>query len=406
MRVLTARRTRMSTTLTATTGPLFPSATHPAAQGEATVVDTGSAPAGVDTELRRLIDSYRALIRDRAIRAPVPYEFVRELGKGRQGIVFLAMRQGGRGCLTRHAVKLHDPGIYSSADRYWTDMGRLASQVSKLQPVHSDNLVMRETYDETAGIGYLQMAVIDGIDLQFLLGGTHLAIARSQSTDEEWDHFMATLFRVEDGRFMLQPGVALYILRRVLMGLMVLHESGFLHADIKPSNIMIDRMGSVKLVDFGRAVEIGERISILLGSPLYMAPETHRLEAAIVQSDLFSTGLVGLEMLRGESLRDCVEMSDEELLRFKLTLVDHVEAMLPEHIRRSKRLVKVLRRFLHPQPGNRYPSARDAEESYYRLRGIYREMGLDADAEYDRELLRYLEKITDPATGHLNPRLE
>ncbi len=371
-----------------------------------TAVETAPAPTAPDPDLRRLVENYHELIRERGVRYPVPYQFSRELGKGRQGIVYLALRHGARGCLTRHAVKLHDPGIYSSAEKYWIDMGRLASQVSKLQPVHSDNLVMRETYDETNGIGYLQMAVIDGIDLQFLLGGTHLAIARSQSTDEEWAHFMATLFRLEDGRFMLQPGVALYILRRVLMGLMVLHESGFLHADIKPSNIMIDRMGSVKLVDFGRAVEVGEPISILLGSPLYMAPETHRLEPSLVQSDLFSTGLVGLEMLRGETMRDCVDMTDAELLEFKLTLVERVEDMLPEHIRRSKRLVKVLKRFLHPQPGNRYPSARDAEESYYRLRGIYREMGLDADAEYDRELLRYLEKITDPATGHLNPRLE
>jgi serine/threonine protein kinase len=373
---------------------------------DATVVDTGTPPAVADMDLQRLIENYHTLIRERAIRYPVPFHFVRELGKGRQGIVFLALRQGARGCLTRHAVKLHDPGIYSTAEKYWTDMGRLASQVSKLQPVHNDHLVMRETYDETNGIGYLQMAVIDGIDLQYLLDGTHLAIARSQSTDEEWEHFMATLFRVEEGRFMLQPGMALFLLRRVLMGLMVLHEAGYLHADIKPSNIMIDRMGSVKLVDFGRAVEIGERISILIGSPLYMAPETHRLEPGQVQSDLFSTGLVGLEMLRGESLRDCADMSDDGLLQYKMTLVDRVEDMLPEHIRQSKRLVKVLKRFLHPQPGNRYPSARDAEESYYRLRGIYREMGLDADMEYDRELLHYLEKITDQATGHLNPRLE
>jgi serine/threonine protein kinase len=284
-------------------------------------------------------------------------------------------------------------------------MARLASQVSKLQPVHSDNLVTRETYDETRGIGYLQMAVIDGIDLQYLLGGTHLGIARSQSSDEEWEHFMNTLFRLDEGRFMLQPGVALSILRKVLLGLMVLHEANYLHADIKPSNIMIDRMGSVKLVDFGRAVEIGERISILLGSPLYMAPETHRLEPGMAQSDLFSTGLVGLEMLRGESLRDCMEMSDEQLLQFKMTLMDRVEEMLPEHIRQSRRLVKVMKRFLHPNPPHRYSSAKEAEESYYRLRGIYREMGLDADAEYDRELLMYLEKISDPSTGHLNPRL-
>ena len=397
---MTPKDNRTTVTRTAKRTALMPS------PAQATVLaETAPSPAA-EPDLQRLVENYRSIIRDRAIRYPVPYHFVRELGHGRQGVVFLATRQGARGCLTRHAVKLHDPGIYSSAEKYWTDMGRLASQVSKLQPVQSDSLVTRETYDETNGVGYLQMSVIDGIDLQYLLSGTHLGIARSQCTDEEWDHFTSTLFRIEQGSFMLQPGVALYILRRVLLGVMVLHEAGFLHADIKPSNIMIDRMGSVKLVDFGRAVQIGERISILLGSPLYMAPETHRLEAGIVQSDLFSAGLVGLEMLRGESLRECAEMTDKELLEFKMTLMDRLDNLLPPHILQSKRLVKVLRRFLQPDPANRYATAWEAEESYYRLRGIYREMGLDADAEYDRELLRYLDKITDPATGHLNPRLD
>ena len=365
-----------------------------------------SAPLTSDPDMATLASHYRAIIRDRTIRQPIPYHFSRELGKGRQGIVFLATRQGGRGSLTRHAVKLHDPTIYSSVEKYWTDMGRLACQVSKLQPVQSDNLVTRESYDEANGIGYLQMAVIDGIDLQFLLGGTHLAIARSQSTDEEWDHFMTTLFRMEGSRFMLQPGVALYILRKILLGLMVLHKADYLHADIKPSNIMIDRMGSVKLVDFGRAVELGEKVSILLGSPIYMAPEAHRLEPGLAQSDLFSAGLVALEMLCGETLEACLEMPDDELLKYKMTLMDRMESLLPEHIRKSKRLVKLLKRFLHPKPSQRYSSAKEAEESYYRLRGIYREMGLDADTEYDRELLMYLQKITDPFTGYLNPRLE
>lgn len=380
--------------------------TIPADDKSETVLETEPTPFTNDSDMARLVANYQGLIRGRSIRHPVPYHFARELGKGRQGVVFLASREGGRGCLTRHAVKLHDPAIYSSTEKYWTDMGRLAAQVSKLQPIHSNNLVTSETYDEAKGIGYLQMSLIDGIDLQYLLSGTHLAIARSQSTDEEWAHFMDVLFRVEEARFMLQPGVALYILRKILLGLMVLHEADYLHADIKPSNIMIDRTGSVKLVDFGRAVEIGERISILLGSPIYMAPETHRLEPGLAQTDLFSAGLVALEMLSGESLQACMDMSDEELLLFKMTLRDRMESMLPEHIRKSKRLVKLLKRFIHPKPAQRYGSAREAEESYYRLRGIYREMGLDADAEYDRELLMYLEKITDPHTGYLNPRLE
>ena len=111
-------------------------------------------------------------------------------------------------------------------------------------------------------------------------------------------------------------------------------------------------------------------------------------------------------MLSGENLQSCFDMSDAQLLAFKMNLIDRVESILPAHIHTSKRLVKLLKRFLHPKPQHRYASAKEAEESYYRLRGIYREMGLDADAEYDRELLMYLEKITDPQTGHLNPRLE
>ncbi len=371
-----------------------------------TVLESQPPSPPVDPDIRRLITDYQAILRKRCISQPIPYQFSRELGKGRQGVVFLATRQGGRGCLTRHAIKIHDPGIYSTAEKYWIDMGRLASQVSKLQPVHSDNLVTRDTYDETNGIGYLQMSVIDGIDLQYLLSGSHLAIARSQSTDEEWEHFMSTLFRMEEARFMLQPGVALFILRKILMGLIVLHEANYLHADIKPSNIMIDRMGSVKLVDFGRAVEIGEKISILLGSPVYMAPETHRMEPGRAQTDLFSAGLVALEMLCGESLQACNEMDDATLLNFKLSLFGKVESMLPPHIQKSQSIVWLLKRFLAPDPEQRYSSAREAEESYYRLRGIYRDMGQTADAEYDREILTYLQKITAPNTGFLNPRLE
>ena len=370
-----------------------------------TVVETapvGAPPSDAD---RRLLETYGAILQERALRHPVPYHFVRELGKGRQGIVFLAIRQGARGCLTRHAIKIHDPGIYSSAETYWSDMARLASQVSKLQPVNSDNLSMSEAYDEQDGIGYLQMAVIDGIDLQYLLDGTHVAIARSQSSDEEWEHFLKLLFRVDEGRFRLQPGLAFYILRKVLMGLAVIHEAGYLHADIKPSNIMIDRNGGVKLVDFGRAVGIGEPITILIGSPLYMAPETHRLEPGYAQADIFGAGLVFLEMLRGQTMIDYAHLTDAQLLAFKLGLPDQLETLLPPHVASSKKLVRMLRRLMHPDYQRRFASAREAEEYQYRLRGINREMGLPTDAEYDRELQCYLEKISDPETGHLNPRL-
>lgn len=372
-----------------------------------TVVDTDATPAAPDTDRPRLIEAYHAIIRERAIRYPVPYHFVRELGKGRQGVVFLAVRQGARGCLTRHAVKLYDPAIYSTSERYWTDMGRIAGQVSRLQPIHSDNLVSRDIYDECNGVGYIQMAAIDGIDLQYFLSPAHLAIARSQSSDEEWAHFMDALFRIQGDRFILQPGIALYILRKILVGLDIMHEAGYLHGDIKPSNVMIDRHGSVKLVDFGRAALIGEHVSIMLGSPLYMAPEIHRLEPGTPAADIYSAGLVGVEMLRGAPLIDPSIEDDTVLLHRKMTLLTNIEARIPSYVRENELLTSILRRMLNPDPAHRYHDAEEAEISSRGLRGVHRQLAqMGMDAEYDREIQSYLEKLADPSTGHLNPHLD
>jgi serine/threonine protein kinase len=357
-------------------------------------------------DLQHLIANYQSLIRNRQVDHPVRFMFVRELGRGRQGVVFLAIRHGGRTCTTRHALKFHDPSIYSSAATYWDDMTRIASQITKLQPIQCASLVTRETYDEYKGIGCIQMTAIDGVDLQYLIEGTHLAIARGQSSDKEWTHFMHVLFRIQHGRVMLQPGLALHILRRILTGLTVMHEAGFLHSDVKPSNVMIDRMGAVKLVDFGRAVIIGEPISILLGSPFYMAPETHRLEPGLAQSDIYGTGLVGIELLGGQPLLDCAQKTEAELLEHKMGLVQRLESMLPSHIRTDAPLVATLKRFIDPDPARRFATAEEAADSDQGLRGIHRNMALlSTDAEYDRELELYFEKIADPETGRVNPRL-
>lgn len=356
------------------------------------------------TDRAWLIDRYRRLLRDRAIRYPATYLMTRELGKGRQGSVFLAARHGARGCLTRHAIKVFDPSIYRTSESYWTDMGRIASQISKLQPIHNDNLVSRDFYDECNGIGFIQMAAIDGIDLQYLMDGSHLAITRSQSTDREWSHFMDVLFRVEDGCFRLQPGIAIYILRKALIGLSVMHREGFLHGDIKPSNIMIDRNGSIKLVDFGRAATIGEPVNILLGSPLYMAPEIHRMEPGFAQSDLFSAGLVGLEMICGRLWNPDIDV--ERIPEEKIRLHERIEQMVPPYARENKLLIYILKKFTHIDPAWRYATTMEAEDSDQGLRGIHRQLSLvDMDAEYDRELQRYMEKLNDPSTGHVNPRM-
>lgn len=73
-----------------------------------TALEEFETPPPADAGRLKLIDSYNAILREGGLRYPVAYHFVQELGKGRQGVVFLAVRQGARGCRTRHAVKLFD----------------------------------------------------------------------------------------------------------------------------------------------------------------------------------------------------------------------------------------------------------------------------------------------------------
>jgi serine/threonine-protein kinase len=345
--------------------------------------------------------NYEALVREKAIFYPVAYRFLRELGRGRQGVVFLGLRQGARGCLTRHAVKMFDPSIYPAAREYWTDMGRIAHQISELQSVHSPNLVGRDIYEEVNGVGYIQMDAVDGMDLRRFLNGQHLQRAIKNSTDEEWARFTDVIFRLDDGRVTIQPGVALNIMRQVLRGIEALHVRGFIHSDVKPGNIMINRSGFAQVVDFGRAVRVDERVRFLLGSPMYMAPETHRREPSSPQSDLFGAGLVAIELLRGGPFIDAHSMSESDVLEHKLKLKDNLHKLLPAHVQQNHELVDMLRRFVEPNPEDRFPSAM-AAESDQGLRLVHRQLThLGKDTQYDRELQLYMSKLVDPATDRI-----
>ncbi|NLB54682.1 MAG: protein kinase [Lentisphaerae bacterium] len=357
-----------------------------------------------DPKFLELVDNYKTLLHNRRIPYPVAYELVKELGHGRQGIIFLGTRHGARGCLTKHAIKLFDPSIYSSAEKYWTDMGRIAQQVSILQPINNRNLVSKDLYEECNGIGYMQMQAIDGVDLDFLLSSRHLGIARERSSDKEWERFCDVLFKIEGDTISFHQGFVIYIMRNVLRALSALHDKGFVHGDIKPTNVMINIQGTVIIVDFGRAVRIGERVNILLGSPLYMAPEIHRREPGTAPSDFFSLGLVALEALKGQQITKMANLDEDALLEFKKSLATDINSYLPESLLHNKEFVHVIKRFLQPEPSKRYQTAHDALLAHDGLLAL-REHADDEEreTEYEQELELYLNKLVDPESATLNP---
>ncbi len=82
------------------------------------------------------------------------------------------------------------------------------------------------------------------------------------------------------------------------------HRKGVIHRDIKPANIMLTGSGEVKIADFGVAYSANSNITQftgLLGTPRYMSPEQIREERLTFHTDLYSLGIVGFELLTGQT---------------------------------------------------------------------------------------------------------
>jgi len=97
------------------------------------------------------------------------------------------------------------------------------------------------------------------------------------------------------------------IVEQIAKGLLAFHRMEMLHQDLRPANIMIDRTGTVKIIDFGSTrvagiTEIATSIerSDLLGTAQYTAPEYFRGESGSARSDLFSLGVIAYQMLSGK----------------------------------------------------------------------------------------------------------
>ncbi|CAG6392088.1 serine/threonine protein kinase [Streptomyces cocklensis] len=101
----------------------------------------------------------------------------------------------------------------------------------------------------------------------------------------------------------LPPDVAEAVAASVCAGLAVVHEAGVVHRDVKPSNVMITRVGRVVLQDFGLArtvdnspvTELGE----VVGTPRYLPPETLRGASPRPAADLYGLGTCLYTMLSG-----------------------------------------------------------------------------------------------------------
>jgi serine/threonine protein phosphatase PrpC len=148
------------------------------------------------------------------------------------------------------------------------------------------------------------------------------------------------------------------IVEQIANGLQAFHRMEMLHQDIRPSNIMIDKTGTVKIIDFGstkvKGVAEAEPAPLqneILGTPQYTAPEYFLGDSGASASDIFSLGIITYQMLTGRlpygaEVAKAKTRSQQRKLRYRSALDDTRE--IPAWID------WVLKKAVHPDPFKRY----------------------------------------------------
>jgi serine/threonine protein phosphatase PrpC len=148
------------------------------------------------------------------------------------------------------------------------------------------------------------------------------------------------------------------IVEQIARGLQAFHRKEMLHQDLRPANVMIDRTGTVKIIDFGSVkvkgvVEAAPDAGCddILGTVQYIAPEYFLGEAGSPQADIFSLGVIAYQMLTGRlpygaEVARLRTRAQVKKLRYASALDDTRE--IPAWVDET------LRKAVHPDPAKRY----------------------------------------------------
>jgi serine/threonine protein kinase/Tfp pilus assembly protein PilF len=197
------------------------------------------------------------------------YQVIEELGHGGMGKVYKVFDTKIR---EKVALKLIKPEIASDRET----LERFSNEMKLARKIGHRNVCRMFDLGEVDGLHFLTMEYVYGEDLKSMvqMSGT------------------------------LSIGAVLSVGKQVADGLAEAHRLGIVHRDLKPQNIMIDKGGNAKIMDFGIARSLREKgitgPSVMIGTPEYMSPEQVEAKEVDERSDIYSLGVILYEMVTGQ----------------------------------------------------------------------------------------------------------
>jgi len=224
-------------------------------------------------------------------------------------------------------------------------LARFRREAKALAQLDHPNIVTIYSVEESDGVHFLTMQLVDGQGLDRLIPQDGLPLGRI----------------VEIGNALAEA-------------LAAAHEKGIVHRDLKPANVMVSHDGLVKVLDFGLAKDIRTskhndatltsdsrtQVGVVMGTPAYMSPEQTSGRPLDHRTDIFSLGVMLHEMATGA--RPFEGNSSAELasaiLRDTPAAVTDLRADLPAD------LARIIRRCLEKDPQHRVQTARDVSNEF------------------------------------------
>lgn len=260
-----------------------------------------------------------------------PYESLQKVGKGGMGVVYQAFEPS---LQRRVAIKvmrtdfLEDlaPAVARDAVKRFVQEARAAASLTH------PGVTTIYRVGKKGGVPYIAMEWLEG----------------------------DTLEKVLEREVLLTVHQAAESALALLDTLAAAHASGIVHRDVKPANLMLLDDGRLKVTDFGIARVRGSRqvqtqVGMVLGTPLYAAPEQISGKPVDARADLYSVGVILFEMLAGRRPFDAPDM---------LSLLNAVLNDAPDSPRRFNSeippaLEAVILRALRKSPLERFGSAEE-----------------------------------------------
>ncbi len=193
------------------------------------------------------------------------YQVIEEIGKGGMGKVYKVLDTRIK---EKVALKLIRPEVAS--DRQTIE--RFSNELRLARKIRHKNVCGMYDLGEAEGSHFITMEYVHGEDLK-------------------------SMIRMSGS---LSLGMLLSVGQQICGGLAEAHSIGVVHRDLKPQNVMIDKNGNAKIMDFGIARSVREKgitgPSVLIGTPQYMSPEQAEAIEVDHRSDIYSLGIILYEM--------------------------------------------------------------------------------------------------------------